>query len=86
MTNITLRRVCVVLAVLLAASMLFNCTLSKENISLTQDRNKWEDAGRNLLKATAAVDSFIEKTMDTGEMDEFLESTEGQTYVKYTKK
>ena len=53
-------------------------------IQLTSDRNKWEDTGRNLLKATEAVDSYIEKTADTGEMDDFLESKEGRTYVKYS--
>ena len=54
-------------------------------IQLTSDRNEWEDTGRNLLKATEAVDSYIEKTADTGEMDDFLESKEGITYVKYSK-
>lgn len=54
-------------------------------IQLTSDRNEWEDTGRNLLKATEAVDSCIEKTADTGEMDDFLESKEGRTYVKYSK-
>lgn len=54
-------------------------------IQLTSDRNEWEDTGRNLLKATEAVDSYIEKTADTGEMDDFLESKEGRTYVKYSK-
>lgn len=53
-------------------------------IQLTSDRNEWEDTGRNLLKATEAVDSYIEKTADTGEMDDFLESKEGRTYVKYS--
>ena len=54
-------------------------------IQLTSDRNEWEDTGRNLLKATEAVDSYIEKTADTGEMDDFLASKEGRTYVKYSK-
>ena len=54
-------------------------------IQLTSDRNEWEDTSRNLLKATEAVDSYIEKTADTGEMDDFLESKEGRTYVKYSK-
>lgn len=54
-------------------------------IQLTSDRNEWEDTGRNLLKATEAVDSYIEKTADTGETDGFLESKEGRTYVKYSK-
>ena len=54
-------------------------------IQLTSDRNEWEDTGRNLLKATETVDSYIEKTADTGEMDDFLESKEGRTYVKYSK-
>ena len=54
-------------------------------IQLTSDRNEWEDTGRGLLKATEAVDSYIEKTADTGEMDDFLESKEGRTYVKYSK-
>ena len=54
-------------------------------IQLTSDRNEWEDTGRKLLKATEAVDSYIEKTADTGEMDDFLESKEGRTYVKYSK-
>lgn len=54
-------------------------------IQLTSDRNEWEDTGRNLLKATEAIDSYIEKTADTGEMDDFLESKEGRTYVKYSK-
>lgn len=54
-------------------------------IQLTSDRNEWKDTGRNLLKATEAVDSYIEKTADTGEMDDFLESKEGRTYVKYSK-
>lgn len=54
-------------------------------IQLTSDRNEWEDTGRSLLKATEAVDSYIEKTADTGEMDDFLESKEGRTYVKYSK-
>ena len=54
-------------------------------IQLTSDRNGWEDTGRNLLKATEAVDSYIEKTADTGEMDDFLESKEGRTYMKYSK-
>ena len=54
-------------------------------IQLTLDRNEWEDTGRNLQKATEAVDSYIEKTADTGEMDDFLESKEGRTYVKYSK-
>lgn len=54
-------------------------------IQLTLDRNEWEDTGRKLLKATEAVDSYIEKTADTGEMDDFLESKEGRTYVKYSK-
>ena len=54
-------------------------------IQLTLDRNEQEDTGRNLLKATEAVDSYIEKTANTGEMDDLLESKEGRTYVKYSK-
>lgn len=53
-------------------------------IQLTSDRNEWEDTGRNLLKATEAVNSYIEKTADTGEMDEFLQSPEGKMYVEHT--
>lgn len=53
-------------------------------IQLASDRNEWEDLGRRLLKATEAVDSYIEKTVDTGDMDNFLESKEGRTYVKYS--
>lgn len=35
--------------------------------------------------AINAVDNYINKTADTGEMDDFLESKEGRTYVKYSK-
>lgn len=37
----------------------------------------------NMAKAVNAVDSYIEKTADTGEMDEFISSMDGETFVKY---
>lgn len=43
---------------------------------------EWETSS----KAVHAVDSYINKTMDTGQMDDFLESPEGKTFVEYTYK
>lgn len=36
-----------------------------------------------MAKAVNAVDSYIEKTADTGEMDEFISSTDGEAFIKY---
>ena len=32
-----------------------------------------------------AVDNYIEETADTGQMDEFLMSPQGRTYIEHTK-
>ena len=71
--------------IVIVALAVYAVIATVSTIQLTSDRNEWEDTGRNLLKATEAVDSYIEKTADTGEMDDFLESKEGRTYVKYSK-
>lgn len=40
----------------------------------------------HLNKACNAVDVYCQKTADTGQMDEFLESPEGKTfYSEYSK-
>lgn len=70
--------------IIIAALAIYAVIATVSAIQLTSDRNEWEDTGRNLLKATEAVDSYIDKTADTGEMDDFLESKEGRTYVKYS--
>ena len=71
--------------IVIVALAIYAVIATVSTIQLTSDRNEWEDTGRSLLKATEAVDSYIEKTADTGEMDDFLESKEGKTYVKYSK-
>ena len=71
--------------IVIVALAVYAVIATVSTIQLTSDRNEWEDTGRNLLKATEAVDSYIEKTADTGEMDDFLGSKEGRTYVKYSK-
>ena len=71
--------------IVIVALAVYAVIATVSTIQLTSDRNEWEDTGRNLLKATEAVDSYIEKTADTGEMDDFLESKECRTYVKYSK-
>lgn len=35
-------------------------------------------------EAIEAVDSYVEKTADTGEMDEFIQSEEGQRFYTLT--
>lgn len=70
--------------IVIVALAIYAVIVTVSIIQLTLDRNKWEDTSRSLLKATEAVDSYIEKTADTGEMDDFLESKEGRTYVKYS--
>lgn len=80
MTNITLRRVCAALAVLLTVSVLFNCTLSRENIKLTEDRNSWEDDGRLAIQACLQVANYCDSTADTGQMDDFIQSDNGQKF------
>lgn len=71
MTNIELRRIIAALAAILTLSVITSCSILKDYASHK--------------KAINAVDEYIEKTMDTGEMDDFLESPEGQMYVKYSK-
>lgn len=71
MTNKELKRVIAVLTAILTLSMITSCNVINEYAAHK--------------KAINAVDSYIEKTMDTGEMDEFLQSPEGQLYVKYSK-
>lgn len=66
-----LKRLTVVLATILTLITITSCSLLRDYT--------------NYKKAIHAVDAYIEATMDTGEMDEFLESPEGQTYIKYTK-
>ena len=46
-----------------------------------------EKSAELLLKqeAVEAVDSYVEKTADTGEMDEFVQSEEGQTFYSCIK-
>ena len=70
--------------IVIVALAIYTVIATVSIIQLTSNRNEWEDIGRNLLKATEAVDSYIEKTADTGEMDDFLESKEGRTYMKYS--
>ena len=36
-------------------------------------------------QAINAVDNYIEETADTGQMDEFLMSPQGRTYIEHTK-
>lgn len=36
-------------------------------------------------QAINAVDNYIESTADTGEMDEFIQSHQGQIYIEHTK-
>lgn len=36
-------------------------------------------------RAINAVDNYIEETADTGQMDEFLMSPQGRTYIEHTK-
>lgn len=71
MTNIELRRIIAALVAILTLSVITSYSILKDYASHK--------------KAINAVDEYIEKTMDTGEMDEFLESPEGQLYVKYSK-
>ena len=37
------------------------------------------------VQAINAVDNYIEETADTGQMDEFLMSPQGRTYIEHTK-
>lgn len=74
MTNKDLRQVIAALVVLLTISVLFSCHTS--NVAIKNMKAQ---------KAIEAVDAYIEKTADTGEMDEFLESPEGREYIKYSK-
>lgn len=71
MSNKELRLIVAALAAILTISIITSCNALKDYA--------------NYKRACNAVDSYIEKTMDTGEMDEFLESPEGQAYVKYSK-
>lgn len=71
MTNKELTRVIAVLTAILTLSMITSCNILKDYASTH--------------KALNAVDEYIEKTSDTGEMDAFLQSPEGQLYVKYSK-
>lgn len=71
--------------IIIVALTVYAVIATVSTIQLTSDRNEWEDTGRGLLKAVEAVNSYINKTADTGEMDAFLQSPEGQLYVKYSK-
>lgn len=71
--------------IIIVALAVYAVIATVSTIQLTSDRNEWEDTGRSLLKAVEAVDSYIDKTADTGEMDTFLESEEGRDYVEYSK-
>lgn len=71
MSNIELRRIIAALVVVLTLSVITSCNILKDYA--------------NHKKALNAIDSYIEQTADTGEMDEFLESPQGQAYVKYSK-
>lgn len=71
MTDKDLRRVIAALVAILTLSIITSCSILKDYAYHK--------------KAINAVDEYIEKTMDTGEMDDFFESPEGQMYVKYSK-
>lgn len=71
--------------IIIVALAVYAVIATVSTIQLASDRNEWEDTGRSLLKAVEAVDSYIDKTADTGEMDTFLESEEGRDYVEYSK-
>lgn len=71
--------------IIIVALAVYAVIVTVSTIRLTSDRNEWEDTGRSLLKAVEAVDSYIEKTADTGKMDAFLESEEGRAYVEHSK-
>lgn len=78
-----MKKVCIMLAVMLAVSLVTNLHLAGENLSLTQDRNEWEDTGRRALEACHSVDDYVDKTCDTGEMDEFVQSQNGQDFYHW---
>lgn len=69
MTNRQLRRLVAALGALLTVSI-----ITSYNILIGYE---------NMAKAVNAVDSYIEKTADTGEMDEFISSTDGEAFIKY---
>lgn len=49
---------------------------------------EYEEFNYRLVEAKAAiqaVDDYIEETMDTGEMDEFLSSIHGKDFTYYSK-
>lgn len=80
MTNITLRRVCAALAVLLTVSMLFNCTVSKKNVALTEENNWYDYQYIHAYNAMETVAEYCDSTADTGEMDDFIQSDNGQFF------
>lgn len=48
---------------------------------------KYDEAKTEIVfdkSAINAVDNYINKTADTGEMDNFIQSPEGKDYVKYS--
>lgn len=69
MTNKQLKGIVAAMAALLAVNIIVSISILKGYESET--------------KALAAVDSYIDKTADTGEMDEFLSSVEGSEFCKY---
>lgn len=71
MTNKQLTLVCAVLTALLTVTVIMSFNILKDY--------------ENSVKAIQAVDDYINLTEDTGQMDDFLESPEGRTYVKYTR-
>lgn len=71
MTNKQLTMVIVALTIILAFSLITSYNILKD----------YEKS----IKAIRAVDDYINLTEDTGQMDDFLESPEGRTYVKYTR-
>ena len=58
---------------------------SAKSAQLTEENRYYTQQYIHAYNAMKTVAEYCDSTADTGEMDDFLESKEGRTYVKYSK-
>lgn len=68
----------------IAISVMLNICLTGVLIGQIKENKEYATIAEHALRANAAVYSYCDQTMDTGQMDEFLESPQGEIFWNET--
>lgn len=80
MKNKVLDKVIMAMAVLLVVSICMNAYVVSENGKLSEENSWYDYQYKHAYNACESVAEYCNSTMDTGQMDEFLESDNGQFF------